>query len=146
MLRTSRALDCQQAAPSLPLLEQRQHTPEQSTLPAPVHSRRAVRRTNGGRRGGWCAPSSLQSKAAAAGGGCLLCSIGFLTFFPFGKGIFSFLYLKKLKFQKYMAVSKNFKTIPLSPPAWATGPKYKKKLHLDPGTWDALNSKLVKSI
>jgi len=86
MLRTSRALDCQQAAPSLPLLEQRQHTPEQSTLPAPVHSRRAVRRTNGGRRGGWCAPSSLQSKAAAAGGGCLLCSIGFLTFFPSGKG------------------------------------------------------------
>jgi len=39
---------------------------------------------------------------------------------PFG-GFFSFLYLKKLKFQKYMAVSKNFKTIPLSPLAWATG-------------------------
>ena len=37
------------------------------------------------------------------------------------RGFFSFLYLKKLKFQKYMAVSKNFKTIPLSPPAWATG-------------------------
>ena len=30
---------------------------------------------------------------------------------PF-KGFFSVLYLKKLKFQKYMAVSKNFKTIP----------------------------------
>ena len=28
-------------------------------------------------------------------------------------GFFSFLYLKKIKFQKYMAVSKNFKTIPL---------------------------------
>ena len=36
-------------------------------------------------------------------------------------GSFSFLYLKKLKFQKYRAVSKIFKTIPLSPPAWATG-------------------------
>ena len=36
-------------------------------------------------------------------------------------GFFSFLYLKKLKFQKYMAVSKNFKIIPLSPLAWATG-------------------------
>ena len=29
--------------------------------------------------------------------------------------IFSFLYLKKLKFQKYMPVSKNFKNIPRSP-------------------------------
>ena len=28
--------------------------------------------------------------------------------------------------QKYMAVSKNFKTIPLSPSGWATGPKCKK--------------------
>ena len=37
------------------------------------------------------------------------------------RGFFSFLYLKKSKFQKYMAVSKNFKTIPLSPLAWATG-------------------------
>ena len=55
-----------------------------------------------------------------------------------------------------MAVSKNFKTIPLSPPAWATGglsppgwatgPKRKKKLHLGPGTQDALNSELVKLI
>ena len=55
-----------------------------------------------------------------------------------------------------MAVSKNFKTIPLSPPAWATGglsplgwvtgPKCKKNLHLGPGTRDALNNKLVKSI
>ena len=63
-----------------------------------------------------------------------------LSFFRF----FSFLYLKKLKFQKYMAVSKNFKTIPLSPLAWATGPKYKKKLHLGPGARDALNSELVK--
>jgi len=71
-------------------------------------------------------------------------------------GSFSFLYLKKLKFQKYMAISKIFKTIPLSPPAWATGglsptgwatgPKRKKKLHLGPGAQDALNSKLVKSI
>ena len=51
--------------------------------------------------------------------------------------IFFIFILKKIKFQKYMAVSKNFKTIPLSPPAratgglsppgWATGPKYKKK-------------------
>ena len=42
-----------------------------------------------------------------------------------------------------MTVSKNFKTIPLSPLAWATeglspsgwatGPKCKKKLHLGPG-------------
>ena len=55
-----------------------------------------------------------------------------------------------------MAVSKNFKIIPLSPPAWATGglsppgwatgPKCKKNLHLGPGTRDALNIKLVKSI
>ena len=55
-----------------------------------------------------------------------------------------------------MTVSKNFKTIPLSPPAWATGalsphgwatgPKCKKKLHLGPGTRDALNSEFVKSI
>ena len=55
-----------------------------------------------------------------------------------------------------MTVSKNFKTIPLSPPAWATGglsplgwatgPKRKKKLHLGPGAQDALNSELVKSI
>ena len=61
-------------------------------------------------------------------------------------GFFSFLYLKKLKFQKYMAVSKNFKTIPLSPPGWATERKCKKKLHLGPSTRDALNSELVKSI
>ena len=40
---------------------------------------------------------------------------------PLGLGFFSFLYLKKLKFQKYMVVSKNFKIIPLSPLAWATG-------------------------
>ena len=55
-----------------------------------------------------------------------------------------------------MAVSKNFKTIPLSPLAWATGglspsgwatgPKYKKKLHLSPGAQGVLNSKFVKSI
>ena len=45
-----------------------------------------------------------------------------------------------------MAVSKNFKTIPLSPPAWATGPKRKKKLHLGSGAQDALNSELIKSI
>ena len=45
-----------------------------------------------------------------------------------------------------MAVSKKFKTIPLSPSAWATGPKCKKNLHLGPGTRDALNSELVKSI
>ena len=30
--------------------------------------------------------------------------------------------------------------------AWATGPKCKKKLHLDPGAQGALNSELVKSI
>ena len=55
-----------------------------------------------------------------------------------------------------MTVSKIFKTIPLSPPAWATGglsppgwatgPKRKKKLHLGPDAQDVLNSKLVKSI
>ena len=53
-----------------------------------------------------------------------------------------------------MVVSKNFKTIllsplawatgGLSPSAWATGPKCKKKLHLDPGDRDALNNELVK--
>ena len=67
---------------------------------------------------------------------------------------FIFVFKKKLKFQTYMAVSKNFKTIPLSPLAWATGglspsdwatgPKCKKKLHLGPGVRDALNSELVK--
>ena len=55
-----------------------------------------------------------------------------------------------------MAVSKNFKTIPLSPPAWATGAcrplagrqdlNVKKKLHLGPNAQDALNNELVKSI
>ena len=45
-----------------------------------------------------------------------------------------------------MAVSKNFKTIPMSPPGWATGPKCKKKLHLGPDAQGALNSELVKSI
>ena len=29
-----------------------------------------------------------------------------------------------------MAVSKDFKTIPLSPPGWATGPKRKKKNYI----------------
>ena len=55
-----------------------------------------------------------------------------------------------------MTVSKNFKTIPLSPPAWATGGlsplagrqdlNVKKNLDLGPGTRDALNSELVKLI
>ena len=36
---------------------------------------------------------------------------------------FSFLYLKKLKFQKYMSVLENFKNIPRSPSHRATGPK-----------------------
>ena len=44
-----------------------------------------------------------------------------------------------------MAVSKIFKTIPLSPPA-AQDLNVKKKLYLGPGARDALNSKLVKSI
>ena len=53
-----------------------------------------------------------------------------------------------------MAVSKNFKTIPLSPldwatgglspSGWATGPKCKKKIYLGPVARDALNSELVK--
>ena len=37
--------------------------------------------------------------------------------------LFSFLYLKKLKFQKYMSVLENFKNIPRSPSHRATGPK-----------------------
>ena len=45
-----------------------------------------------------------------------------------------------------MDVSKIFKTIPLSPPAWATGPKRKKKLYLGPGAPGVLNIELVKSI
>jgi len=36
------------------------------------------------------------------------------------RDFFHFYIKKKLKFQKYMAVSKNFKIIPLSPPGWAT--------------------------
>ena len=55
-----------------------------------------------------------------------------------------------------MAVSKKFKTIPLSPsawataslspPGWATGSKCKKNLHLGPSAQGALNSELVKLI
>ena len=37
--------------------------------------------------------------------------------------VFSFLYLKKIKFQKYMSVLKYFKNIPRSPSHRATGPK-----------------------
>jgi len=67
----------------------------------------------------------------------------------FSSDFFSFLYFKKLKFQKYMAVLKNFKTIPLSPPACRPlvgrqDLNVKKNLHLGPGTKDALNSELVK--
>jgi len=36
--------------------------------------------------------------------------------------VFSFLYLKKIKFQKYMSVFKYFKNIPRSPSHRATGP------------------------
>ena len=36
--------------------------------------------------------------------------------------VFSFLYLKKLEFQKYMSVLENFKNIPRSPSHRATGP------------------------
>ena len=39
------------------------------------------------------------------------------------QAVFSFLYLKKLKFQKYMSVLENFKNIPRSPSHRATGPK-----------------------
>ena len=38
--------------------------------------------------------------------------------------VFSFLYLKKIKFQKYMSVFKYFKNIPRSPCHRATGPMY----------------------
>ena len=37
--------------------------------------------------------------------------------------VFYFLYLKKLKFQKYMSVLENFKNIPRSPYGGATGLK-----------------------
>ena len=37
--------------------------------------------------------------------------------------VFSFLYLKKIKFQKYMSVLENFKNIPQSPYGGATGLK-----------------------
>src|SRR6185295_3880664 len=39
------------------------------------------------------------------------------------EAVFSFLYLKKLKFQKYMSVLKIFKNIPRSPYGGATGLK-----------------------
>src|SRR6185295_18733754 len=39
------------------------------------------------------------------------------------EAVFSFLYLKKLKFQKYMSVLENFKNIPRSPYGGATGLK-----------------------
>ena len=41
---------------------------------------------------------------------------------PRVKAVFSFLYLKKIKFQKYMSVLKYFKNIPRSPSHRATGP------------------------
>ena len=44
----------------------------------------------------------------------------------FGIGLFSFLYLKKIKFQKYMPNREIFKNGCLSPIQLATGPKYKK--------------------
>ena len=44
---------------------------------------------------------------------------------PLGQqpAVFSFLYLKKIKFQKYMSVLENFKNIPRSPYEGATGLK-----------------------
>ena len=45
-----------------------------------------------------------------------------------------------------MANREIFKNGCVSPIQWATGPKCKKNLHLGPGTWDALNIELVKSI
>ena len=69
---------------------------------------------------------------------------------------FSFLYLKKIKiskiyggfekFQNYTPVAPCLATGGLSPSGWATGHKCKKKLHLDPGARDVLNSELVKYI
>jgi hypothetical protein len=43
-------------------------------------------------------------------------------------GFFSFLYLKKSKFQKYIVIPRNFKNGPLSLPAWATSLICKKKI------------------
>ena len=43
---------------------------------------------------------------------------------PEPSAVFSFLYLKKLKFQKYMSVLKYFKNIPRSPSHREAGPKY----------------------
>ena len=62
------------------------------------------------------------------------------------KRLFSFLYLIKTKFQKYMPNREIFKNGCPSPIQLATGPKCKKNLHLDPGAQGALNSELVKSI
>ena len=44
-------------------------------------------------------------------------------FRPQTDAVFSFLYLKKIKFQKYMSVLENFKNIPRSPSHRATDPK-----------------------
>ena len=50
--------------------------------------------------------------------GLMLVGLGSVFF-----AVFSFLYLKKLKFQKYMTVLENFKNIPRSPYGEATGLK-----------------------
>ena len=60
--------------------------------------------------------------------------------------LFSFLYFKKTKFQKYMLNGEIFKNVCLSPIQLAIESKCKKNLHLGPGAHGALNNELVKSI
>ena len=64
------------------------------------------------------------------------------------RDFFSFLYFKKNKISKIYGGFEKFQnyTPVAQAPAWATGHKCKKNLHLGPGTLDALNSELVKSI
>ena len=64
---------------------------------------------------------------------------------------FIFIFKKKQNFKNICRIGKFSKMGACRPPngrhgAWATGPKCKKKLHLDPGAQGALNSELVKSI
>ena len=68
-------------------------------------------------------------------------------------GFFSFLYLKKIKISKIYGGFEKFQNYTPVAPTGACRPlagrqdlNVKKFLHLDPGTRDALNSELVKSI
>ena len=86
------------------------------------------RRGQEGRQAGVSFASGLvriQGAAAASATGCKSATDGIARSAPLAwlTRFFLFYILKKLKFQKYMSVSKNFKNIPWSPYGEATDPK-----------------------